>query len=229
MKYLYIILLFTSLCMADLAGGIRPLSYYDLFYVKYTGATSDVNLGANGIYAADANFGDDANYTAISTTGTVSFAGNAGVVLPHLMQSDTTDQAIINPANAQIINFNTDVHHNGITRTDANTFTIAKAGSYLITFSGVTQGVINEYMHVWLKKNSAYLDNSNTIYQYKSNNATAIVAVSFIEHFAVGDTFEFWTWGSSTGDKWDATAAGTNPTRPACPSIIITTNYVGLD
>ena len=28
---------------------------------------------------------------------------------------------------------------------------------------------------------------------------------------------------------WDATAAGVSPTRPACPSIIITANYVDGD
>ncbi|MFA5381913.1 MAG: hypothetical protein WC356_02020 [Candidatus Micrarchaeia archaeon] len=215
--------------MANLVGGIRPLSVYDALYVRYVGATADVNLGTNGIYAADANFGGNTNYTHFDSNGVIAFNGTASIVIPHLMQSDSTDQAIINASNAQIINFDTDVHHNGITRTDANTFTITKAGSYLICFSGVTQGVINEYIDVWLKKNSSYVANSNTIYQYKSNNATAIVAVSFIEHFAIGDTFEFWTWGSSTGDKWDATAAGTNPTRPACPSIIITANFVGND
>jgi hypothetical protein len=46
---------------------------------------------------------------------------------------------------------------------------------------------------------------------------------------SLGDTFEFWTWGDDVSCKWDAIAAGTNPTRPAIPSIIITANYVGLD
>lgn len=154
-----------------------------------------------------------------------------GIILPHLMQSDSTDQAITadGVTNGQVITFDTDVHHHLITRTSSSRFTITKCGSYLICFSGVTMGTINEYIHVWLKVNGTNVANSNTIYQFKANNATTVVAVSFIEHLCVGDYFEFWTWGTSTGDKWDATAASASPDRPACPSIIITANYVGAD
>lgn len=180
------------------------------------------------------SFGDSLNYAQFSATGVLSFYGTAGVVIPHLMQSDTTDQAIADPTTDQVITFNTDVHHSGITRTSSSRFTITKEASYLITFSGVTMGAINEYIAVWLKINGNNVVNSNTLYQYKANNATAIVAVSFIDHFAVGDYFEFWTWGTSVNSKWDATAAvaanpGVTPARPACPSIIITANMVGKD
>lgn len=156
------------------------------------------------------------------------------ISLPHLMQSDSTDQAIADVTADQVITFDTDVHHHEITRTSSSRFTIQYRGSYLITFSGVTMGVINEYIAVWLKINGVNLADSNTIYQYKGNNATTVIAVSFIHHFEVGDYFEFWTWGSNVGNKWDATAAvaanpGVTPARPACPSIIITTNFISLD
>ena len=178
--------------------------------------------------------GSAVNYSDFDSNGTLSFFGTAGIVIPHMMQSDSTDQSIANVTDDQVITFDTDVHHNGITRTSASRFTITKAASYLITFSGVTQGVINTYIAVWLKVNGNNVANSNTLYQYKSNNATTVVAVSFIEHFAVNDYFEFWTWGDNTGNKWDATAAvaenpGVTPARPACPSIIITCNYLGKD
>lgn len=150
-------------------------------------------------------------------------------LLPHLMQSDSTDQAIADVTAAQVITFDTDVHHHMITRTSSSRFTIQKTGSYLITFSGVTLGVINEYIHIWLRINGSDVAASNTIYQYKSNNATTVVAVAFIEHFFEGDYFEFWTWGTNVGNKWDATAAGSTPTRPACPSIIITANFISAD
>lgn len=157
--------------------------------------------------------------------------GMENMTLPHLMQSDSTDQAITadGVTNGQVITFDTDVHHHNITRTSSLRFTMLYRGSYLITFSGVTMGAINEYIHVWLKINGANVANSNTIYQYKSNNATTVVAVSFIEHFEKNDYFEFWTWGTSTSDKWDATAASASPDRPACPSIIITCNFVSND
>ena len=185
-------------------------------------------------FTAINSFGDSMNYAQFGTTGILEFYGSAGISLPHLMQSDSTDQAISDPTTDQVITFNTDVHHHEITRTSSSRFTITKTGSYLITFSGVTLGIINEYIAVWLKTNGNNVANSNTIYQYKSNNATAIVAVSFIDHFNKDDYFEFWTWGTSTNDKWDATVAvaanpGVTPARPACPSIIITCNYVSQD
>lgn len=159
-------------------------------------------------------------------------AGTSGISIPHLMQSDSTDQAIADVAAAQVITFDTDVHHFRITRTSSSRFTIVQAGSYLITFSGVALSAIaGKRIEVWLKKNTAYVDNSNTVYTFKSANANTVIACSYIEHFAVGDYFEFWTWGDDTGAKWDATAAVAAPSvpRPACPSIIITCNFLGVD
>lgn len=173
--------------------------------------------------------GGTTNYVKIDSAGEMSFVGTAGVVIPHLMQSDTTDQAIANVANAQVITFNTDVHHSGITRTSSSRFTITKVGSYLLTFSGIAVGAINETIEFWLRINGDDVANSNTKYTFKSNGGTAVIACSFIEHFAVDDYFEFWTWGSAVTSKWDATTAGTSPTRPATPSIIMTANYVGKD
>lgn len=173
--------------------------------------------------------GGTTNYSSFDVAGTLTFNGTAGVVIPHMMQSDTTDQAIANVTLAQVITFNTDVHHNGITRTSSSRFTITKQGSYLLTFSGIAVGVINKVIEFWLRVDGSDVANSNTIYTFKSNGANAVIACSFIEHFNVGQYFEFWTWGDDTGNRWDATAAGTSPTRPAVPSIIITANYVGKD
>ena len=174
-------------------------------------------------------FGETTNGVTIGTTGTITMNGTAGIVIPHLMQSDNTDQSIGIATVAQIITFDTDVHHNGITRTSSSRFTTTKAGSYMIAFSGITTGAINETIDVWLRVNGTDVDNSNTKYTFKSTGGNAVVAVTFIEHFVVGDYFEFWTAGSNTANKWDYTAAGTSPTRPATPSIIITANYLGYD
>jgi len=149
---------------------------------------------------------------------------------PHLMQSDTTDQSISNTSNAQVITFNTDVHHHGIERTSSSRFTITdKAGSYLIAFSGVAVGATSKEIDMWLRVNDDDVAGSNTIYFFKTTGVGGIVAVTFIQHFDIGDYFEFWTWGDSTACKWDAIAAGESPTRPACPSIIITANFIEED
>ena len=63
---------------------------------------------------------------------------------------------------------------------------------------------------------------------YQDDDET-VIAVTFVQKFVVGDYFEFWCWGDNTGVKLLATAAGTSPTRPAVPSIIMTANYIGYD
>jgi len=224
---------------ANLAGGIRPLSVYNGLYLRLDGTnassvTGNIDIGAYDILcdvlnAETAAIGGATNYTSFGVDGTITFNGTAGIVIPHLMQSDTTDQAIVNVTLAQVITFNTDVHHNGITKTSTSRFTIAKEGSYLITFSGMAVGVTGKVIQFWLKKNAAYVDNSNTQYTFKGIGTNTVIACSFIEHFVVGNYFEFWTWGDDVLCKWDAIAAGTDPTRPAIPSIVITCNYLGKD
>lgn len=156
----------------------------------------------------------------------------------HIMQSDNTDQAIsaAGITGGQVITFDTDVDSHGIVRTSSSRFTIATPGTYLITFSGVAEGKLNEYIAVWLKTSTGggaatNLADSNTLYRFKANDMSTVIAVSFLVHFIAGDYFEFWTWGSATTSFWNYTAAvvanpGVTPARPACPSIIFTANRV---
>jgi hypothetical protein len=211
--------------------GAEKVYFRDMAVGIYSQADSFLDLFADGGFRiGNSSAGAPTNYTKFDPDGTISFTGTSGIVLPHMMQSDSTDQAIANTALAQVITFDTDVHHNLITRTSSSRFTITKAGSYLITFSGVAIcGTAGKRIEVWLRINGSDVDSSNTVYTFKSANANTVVAVSFLVHFAVDDYFEFWTWGDDTGAKWDATAAAAGPVRPACPSIIITANYIGKD
>lgn len=174
-------------------------------------------------------FGGTTNSIQISKGGSLTLNGTGAIHLPHMMQSDTTDQAIANVANAQVITFDTDNHHENITRTSSSRFTATKKGSYLITFSGIAQGTATKRLEFWLRVNGNDIANSNTAYVFKGTAQGAVIACSFIEHLEVNDYFEFWTWGDDVTCKWDATAAGTSPTRPAIPSIIMTCNYVSGD
>lgn len=156
-------------------------------------------------------------------------------VLPHLMQSDTTDQSIASTTAEQVITFDTDVHHSQITRTSSSRFTITKTGSYLITFSALVASTLpGKRIAIWFKVNGSNVANSSTYYDFKSANANTVVAVTFLEHFEVGDYFELWMWGNDTGIRLDGIAAvaanpGVTPAIPACPSIIMTCNFTGRD
>ena len=192
-----------------------------------------VNFNLNG----RANIGDGGttNYTRIATNGTISLFGTAGLNLPHLMQSDTTDQSIADVTLGQAITFDSDVHRHNITRTSSSRFTITKEGAYLITFSAIAQSAVAaKNIAIWMKKNDVNVADSTTYYTFKAANATGIITVTFIYHFLEDDYFEFWMWGDHVGVKLDATAAvafneGVLPAIPACPSIIMTANYTGVD
>jgi len=158
-----------------------------------------------------------------------------GIVLPHLMQSDTTDQAIADVTEEQVITFNTDVHHHLISRTSSSRFTITREASYLIAFSAVAvSAVAGKVIAIWLKINGDTIADTSTYYTFKSSGANTVITVAFLEHFEVDDYFELWMWGDNTGVKLDAIAEvpddpGVLPNIPACPSIILTVNYAGID
>jgi len=172
--------------------------------------------------------------TSETATKKIAFSGlHKSETKDHCMQSDNTDQAIAagGITGGQIITFDTNVDDHGITRTSSSRFTITTAGSYLITFSGVAQGKLNDWIAVWLKVDGVNVDNSNTLYQFKANDMSTVIAVSFIYEFTVGQYFEFWTWGNTTNSFWNYTAPvvanpGVTPARPACPSIIFTANRI---
>lgn len=182
--------------------------------------------------------GDGTNKADVSSTGDISFAGTAGIVLPHMMQSDSTDQAITDATEEQIITFDTDVHHSLITRTSSSRFTITKAGSYLITISAMVicsdASPVGKQIAIWMKKGGVNVDNSSTYYSFKGQNSNTIITVNFLYHFDASDYFEFWMYGNDTDIRLDAIAAvadsaGVTPAIPACPSIIMTCNYIGKD
>jgi hypothetical protein len=187
---------------------------------------------ADGTLKLSAN--DATNNTQISDNGTISFNGTAGIVLPHLEQADTTDQAIADITDEQVITFNTDNHHSLWTRTSSSRFTCTKASSYLIEFSACMVGASGKQIVIWLKKNGTNVANTSTYYTFKSTGNNAVVTVAFLQHFAANDYFELWMWGDSTTNKLYtigavAENAGVTPAIPACPSIILTVNEAGKD
>ena len=191
-----------------------------------------VHDDADGTLKLSAN--DATNNTQIADNGTISFNGTAGIVLPHLEQSDTTDQAIADITDEQVITFNTDVHHNLWTRTSSSRFTCTHESSYHIDISACMVGASGKQIVIWLKKNGTNVANTATYYTFKSTGNNAVVTVAFLQHFAVNDYFELWMWGDSTTNKLYtigavAENAGVTPAIPACPSIILTVNLAGKD
>lgn len=100
--------------------------------------------------------------------------------------------------------------------------------SALVDTTDVT-GSTAQLMDLWFVKGNSTSDLVGTIVD-RSNTQTAIdragmqvtVAVPFIIDLDPGDFFRLDYRGSDTRLRWLAVAAGATPTRPACPSIIMT-------
>ena len=224
----------------DESGGVITFPIqYGLYIEDLTSATANyaIKTGAGLVDIGDATtIGDGTNEMAVSGTGVASFNGTGGIVLPHMMQSDSTNQAVATANIAQVVTFNTDVHHSGITVTSSSRFTITKEAAYLIAISAlVDTTVANKQIEVWLRVNGSDVANTNTVVKMTGTGEYTL-AVTFIQHFDATDYFEFWMTGDNTACRLKATAAVdevgdpvTVSARPACPSIIMTVNYTGLD
>lgn len=146
------------------------------------------------------------------------------------MFSDSTTQTISSTTTAYPITFNTDEFKQDITHsTSLNTSRIQvdHEGTYLIIISAIASlaSGTNQKLDVWVRVDGTDVPRSNTITNIVST-AEQIVAVPFIYTFTDGQYFEMIMRGSSTNVRLLATGTQTGPTRPACPSIILTINRI---
>lgn len=157
--------------------------------------------------------------------GTTNVAHTAGVYV--------SDAAAVTSTTSAAINLDTVTASNGITCTvpDSKIY-FDVAGFYNIQFSLqlLNYTTSEDNVTVWFKKNNADIATSASIQQvnakHGSNPGAAILALNFVEQFAVGDYIELY-WASVTGNTVLATfPPGTSPTHPASPAVILTVTFV---
>ena len=153
---------------------------------------------------------------------------------PHATFSSSQDQAIVNPVNAQVVTFNTTINANGIALAENTKIVLPQKGNYLFSISAVafcTAGADQE-ASMWFRKNGSDVTNSNTYITVPKNNSM-VIAVSFdLPCTTVGDYYEIWWSGQSTGVRLDAVPSITGsvtfpPNQPASPSIVLTVGQIG--
>jgi len=164
------------------------------------------------------------NAISVDTNGWVLFKR------PHGTFYSTSTQAIADPAATQKVTYNSsnDVEGLGFTATDSKIY-VPTAGSYEIIFSGIADlasGAVNKVLNVWIAVDGSPVADSNTIVRLQSTATEIVVAVSWIMDLTAGQYVELETWGDATTCQWLATAAGSTPDRPACPSVITTVKKI---
>jgi hypothetical protein len=115
--------------------------------------------------------------------------------------------------------------------------TYTTAGDYLVNFLGqfrFSGGASSYDITVWYAKNGTIVPNSASTFTLTSAQGSQIEAnISDIVTLAAGDYIQFYWYTSvapsagPNGIYLYSTAAGSNPTRPAAPSVKINTFNVG--
>ena len=139
---------------------------------------------------------------------------------------DTTDQ--LNSVQVNKMKLNTTDISNGVSIVSNSRITIANAGVYNIQFSAQFDKTDSgtDAVEVWLCKNGNNIANSNTELTLAGNNAKIVAAWNWFANAAAGDYFEICWYSADAAVFINAISAGTSPTRPAIPSLILTVNQI---
>jgi hypothetical protein len=178
-------------------------------------------------------------FSRLSNTFNVLLGTNGGTELqmPHAMLMSNQDQANAGTTVANSLTFNQPVILQGVEVRGVNNNEIwfGKSGQYLVTFTlqVTNRGNATQEFEVWAGFNGQNYPLSNTRYDIparKSSTVWSHIVPAVTGIFTVTDpSAEYLTikwWASSTDVFLEHYAAGTSPTRPEIPSVIMTINFV---
>ena len=163
------------------------------------------------------------------TNGTSGTSANATANYYGIFYS--TGSQNVTAANTEtIISLDTTDGHNGISITSGSRITATNSGVYEFIVSPQlekTQGS-DANVSIWLKKNGTPIVDTNSIVSLVANSSLQLPAVPYIVSLNAGEYVQFAFSSNSQHVRITNTGAGTSPTRPQAPSVIVTAKQVGL-
>jgi len=118
---------------------------------------------------------------------------------------------------------------NGISVVDGSKITIATGGVYNLQFSAQFSragGAGFSTAEVWLAKNGANVADTTGQVNVPQSGGKNIAAWNYLIQANSGDYFQLYWASTDTTLEVLYSAAGTNPTRPVTPAIIVTVTQV---
>lgn len=165
----------------------------------------------------------------------VGVNGGANLQAPHAMLMSDQDQTNAGITVANQLTFNQPVIQQGIEVRNTDEIWFEQAGQYLVTFTlqVSNRGNAAQEFEVWAGYNGTNYPLSNTRFDIparKSGSIWSHIVPAITGIFTVENpSTEYLTikwWSGSTDVFLEHYAAGTSPTRPAIPSVILTANFV---
>jgi hypothetical protein len=184
--------------------------------------------GATSTTITDARIGYDSKII-LAPASAAAFADT----VPYGAFQDATDQTAANTTTAYAITFDTTDYSNGVTLSNSSRINVKNAGVYNFQFSIQFKNTTNDTqdVDVWFRKNGTDIDKSNSRFGLATRKSAGdpyhtIAALNFFVELAANDYIQLMYRVSDTGVSIEHYAAGTSPTRPVVPSVILTVNYV---
>lgn len=165
----------------------------------------------------------------------VGVNGGSNLQMPYAMLMSDQDQANAGITSENIVTYNVPVLENGIQVKNSSEIWFDLPGQYLVTFSLMftNRGNAAQEIEIWAKQDGTNYPLSNTrldIAARKSTSVWAHAVATITGIFTVSDpsaTYLRIAWWSNGADVFlEHYAAGTNPTRPEIPSVILTVNFI---
>ena len=182
-------------------------------------------------YRANNFFGG--NFSGRSFAGGILSGFGRGLEVPYAMLMSDQDQATGGTTSENLITYNQVIFSDGINVENNSRITFAYPGQYLVTVSlQVTnsENQIREF-ELWAKNTGVNYPLSNTRFDVPATKGMSafghlVANVAGIFTVTNGEYLEMAWWSDGANVKLEHYAAGTNPTRPEIPSVILTVNFV---
>ena len=146
---------------------------------------------------------------------------------------DTTDQTAVSTTVAYAITLNTTDISQGVSIASSSQLTFADAGVYNIQFSIQLSSLSTapQDIDIWFRKNGTDIANSNSRFGLAARKGVGdpyhiVAALNFLVTVQALDYIQL-MWNTTSVDaQIEHYVAGTSPTRPAVPSVILTATRV---
>jgi hypothetical protein len=197
----------------------------------YTPVTSENTAGAATWMAMGSGAGGG------FAGGIRGFQNSNGIILPQAMMISDQDQTNASITGENLLTF-APAFSNGITVESGSRIKVPCAGQYLVTFTLQVTNRSNTAgeFEVWAKDTGVNYPLSNTRFDVPARKTATIwshVVPAVTGIFTVNDPINSYlevAWWSDNIDIYlEHYAAGTSPTRPAIPSVILTINFVSAN
>jgi hypothetical protein len=160
---------------------------------------------------------------------------SSGIAVPFALLISNDEQASAGTTSENLVTYSSVVASNGITYTSNSRIKVPCAGQYFLSFSlqiANQSNTLSEF-EVWFKKNGTNIANSNTRFDVPVRKSVSvwghivpvITNICAIED-PTNDYLEIAWWSDNVDVYLENYAAGTSPTRPAIPSVILTINLL---